>query len=128
MLSEAEVIRIVREHFEKLFPKVCPNCHRHFATLREYILATKRIGKPHSYDAEAGDWNTPVPVGTLTDANCPCGSTLTLSTEGMPLPRRLQLLDWVQFETKRQGVDSSELLDHLRDVVRQQVLADDAAP
>ncbi len=36
-MTEAEVIRQMREHLESLFPKVCPNCKRRFATLREYL-------------------------------------------------------------------------------------------
>jgi hypothetical protein len=58
IVTEAEVIQIVREHFESLFPKVRPNCNHRFATLREYIALTKSIGLPRSFDAELGDWNT----------------------------------------------------------------------
>jgi hypothetical protein len=27
-MTEADVIRIMREHLERLFPKICPNCRR----------------------------------------------------------------------------------------------------
>jgi hypothetical protein len=126
-MTETEVIRTLREHFESLFPKVCPNCNRRFATLREYIAITKRIGLPRSYDAELGDWNTVQPIGSVAQANCPCGSTLALSTEGLPLPQRLVLLNWVRLETQRQGIGPSALLEHLRDEVREQVLAEAAS-
>lgn len=121
-MTEAEVVQIVREYFESLFPRVCPNCDRRFNTLREYILTTKRIGPPVSYDAELGVWNTTKPIGSVAQANCPCGSTLALSTEDMALPQRLALLNWVKIETQRRGVSPSELLEHLRDKVRKQVL------
>jgi hypothetical protein len=69
-MTEAEVIRTMRGHLEGLFPKVCPNCKRSFATLREYILITKRLGAMISWDAELGDWNTIQPIGALPDDWC----------------------------------------------------------
>jgi hypothetical protein len=123
-MTEAEVIKTLREHFEGLFPKVCPNCNRIYATLREYILITKRLGPPMSIDAELGDWSTLQPIGSVALVNCPCGSTLSLGTEGMPLPRRLLLLQWLGIETQRRGLTSQELLEYLRDAVRKQVLAE----
>jgi hypothetical protein len=124
MMTEAEVIKTLREHFEGLFPKVCPNCNRSYATLREYILITKRLGPPMSFDAELGDWNTLRPIGSVALVNCPCGSTLSLGTEGMPLPRRLLLLQWLGIETQRRGLTSQELLEYLRGAVRKQVLSE----
>ena len=43
-MTEAEVIRTMREHLEGQFPKVCPACHRRFAALREYLLTTEHVG------------------------------------------------------------------------------------
>ena len=122
MMTEPEVVQTLREYFESLFPKVCPNCNRRFNTLREYILVTQRIGLTRSYDADLGEWKTTRPIGSVAQANCPCGSTLALSTESMALPQRLTLLEWVRVETHRRGVSPSELLEHLRDAVRRQVL------
>jgi hypothetical protein len=123
-MTEAEAIHLVRQHFESLFPKSCGTCGHQYATLREYILNTKRLGAPLSYDAEDGDWSTAEPVGSQALANCACGSTLALTTDGMALPSRLALLDWLKAETHRRGVSSSELLDTMRDVIRRQVVAD----
>jgi len=127
-MTEVEVVKILREYFEGLFPKVCPNCKRCFATLREYIQLTRRIGQPISYDADLDDWTTVRPMGSVALANCPCGSTLALGTESMPLPRRLSLLNWVNIETQRRGLSPSDLLDTLRDEVRKQVLAGTGQP
>ena len=102
-MTDAEAIRIMREHVEGLFPKECPNCHRRFATLREYVLATKPLGATLSYDAEVGDWNPKEPVGTTAMANCPCGTTLTLTSEGISLMKMWRLLNWARVETKRAG-------------------------
>jgi hypothetical protein len=76
------------------------------------------------YDAELGDWKTTQPIGSLALANCPCGSTLALSTEGMALPLRQALLSWVKIETQRLGVSSSDLLERMRDEIRRQVMGE----
>ena len=123
-MTEADVIRAMREHLEGLFPKECPNCHRHFATLREYLTLTTHQGPPMPYDAELGDWNPLRPVGTVTYANCSCGTTLVLSSQGMPLHRLWRLLNWARIETKRRGMSPQELLSYLRDQICKQVLAE----
>jgi hypothetical protein len=122
-MDEREIVLTMRLHFESLFPKVCPTCKRLFATLREYVEVTHRLGPAISYDAELGNWSSTKLIGFLAHANCPCGSTLGLTTQAMPLPRRLEMLNWVRAESKQRGVSISDLLESLRDQVRQQVLS-----
>jgi hypothetical protein len=121
-MTNDEALLAVRQHFESLFPKTCASCHRQFATLREYIVVTTRVGPAKSCDAEMGDWRPTEPIGSLALANCPCGSTLALSTEGMAHEQRMTLLTWVKRETQRRGISSSDLLEGLRDDIRKQVL------
>ena len=123
-MNEDEVVQIGKRYYESLFPRSCPNCQRQFKTLREYLFATTRHGHAHSYDAELGDWKPDNPIGTIMCANCPCGTTLALSTNEMVLTQRLALLDWIRKETQRQQISPSELLERLRDKVRQLVLDD----
>jgi hypothetical protein len=123
-LTDAQAVQTVRRHLESLFPKTCSTCHRTFATLREYIVITKPVGQAMSYDAEFGDWDTTSPLGSVALANCSCGTTLALGTAGMALPERQALLEWVRVETRRRGVTAPELLERLRDELRQQVLAE----
>ena len=122
-MTDDEIIQMMREHFEGLFPKVCNNCGRNFASLREYILATERIRRSISQDAEAGDWKTTQPIGGLALANCPCGNTLSLSTEGMPLSKIHLVLEWIRVESEQRELDPEELLEYVRDEVRKRVLA-----
>lgn len=126
LMTDIEAIRIIRSHVEGLFPRECPNCHRHFATLREYILATQPIGTTISYDAEAEDWKPAEPVGTTAMANCVCGTTLTISSEGLSLLQMWRLLHWTRLETKRRGISYQKLLDEVREEIRRQVLAEPA--
>jgi hypothetical protein len=121
---EEQVVQILYKYFESLFPKVCPNCNRCFSTLREYILGTTRIGTPVCYDAEIGNWKNHKIIGSVVSANCPCGSTLALTTQKMEMSLRLELLNWVMTETQQRGVNPPELLEYLRNEVRKRVLGD----
>jgi len=122
-MTEAEVIQAMREHLEGLFPKTCPNCQRRFVTLREYLQVTTHQGPPIPYDAQFDDWQPMKPIGTVTLANCPCGTTLALSSQGMPLFHLWRLLNWARIETKRRGQTPEELLEYLREKICQEVLA-----
>jgi len=124
-MTEREVVDIVRQHFESLFPKTCNNCGRKYGTLREYILTTARLGPARSHDADLGEWDTAEPLGTQVLATCSCGTTLALSTDGMELSQRQALLGWVKEETVQRGMSPTDLLEHVRDQLRRQVLAED---
>ena len=122
-MTEAEVVRIMREHLEGLFPKVCAACKRRYTTLQEYLLNTDQVGPAIPYDVEMGEWSPLHPLGTATFANCRCGNTLALTSDGMPLIQLWSLLNWARHETKRRGLTPQELLNHLRDEITKQVLA-----
>jgi hypothetical protein len=121
-MTEGEVVRLMREHLESQFPKTCPNCQRHYANLREYIAVTSRLEPAMCYDAEIEDWNPAEPVGTATYTNCPCGTTLALSSHGMPLLRLWALYNWARVEKKRRRMTMNELLSYLRDKIRGEVM------
>jgi hypothetical protein len=92
-----------------------------FTSLREHLQITTHKGDPVSYDAALGEWNPSQPLGTLSFANYPCGSTLSISSEDMPAAQMLQLLDWARSETVMRGINMQELLRHLRDKIDKQV-------
>jgi len=121
-MTEAEVIHAIRRHLEGQFPKVCSTCKRSFANFREFLLITTPVGSTISYDAEMNNWNPLRPLGTATFANCPCGNTLCLSSEGMPIHRLWPLMNWARIETKKRGQTLQQLLNYLREEMRKQVL------
>lgn len=123
-MTDDEIIQMVLEHCEGLFPKVCPNCNRFFGTLREYILNTKRLGAIICYDTEIGDWETMQPIGSAAYSNCFCGNTLVLTSAGMPISQILSVLRWIKEETERRGLSPSELMDYVREEIRKRVLTD----
>jgi hypothetical protein len=123
-LTEAEVIRVVREHLEGQFPKSCSVCKRSYGSFREFLLTTKTVGSTMSHDAELNDWNPVVPLGTAMYVNCPCGNTLCLSSRGMPVLRLWTLMNWARAETQKRGQTLEELLNYLRDEIRKQVVGE----
>ncbi len=122
-MSEAEVVEAMRRHLEGQFPLTCPFCQHRYATLRDYLQNTKHQGDAIPYDAELGRWRPLRPIGTVTLANCPCGNTLGLTSEGMPLLQLWKLLHWARNETKKRQQTPRELLNYLREVICTQVLA-----
>ncbi len=123
-MTEEEVVSIIRGHLEGQFPKVCANCERRFTSFRHYLQNTTRLGSAMSYDAEIGNWKPKKPLGAFTYSNCPCGSTLALSSAGMPLLRLWSLLNWARVETRRRNQTVEQLLNDLRTRICQEVLAE----
>ena len=68
-MTDAEAIRLMREHYEGLFPKTCAKCGRHYPVLRDYILNTRPAGPAISYDVELRDWQPTSPLGTIAAGN-----------------------------------------------------------
>jgi len=123
-MTDEEMVRVNYEHYASLFPKSCTGCGRRFASLRDYILATKPVGATISYDAELGDWQTTKPLGAASLANCTCGSTLALTTEGIPLPVIQDMLEWIRVRSGQRGVSTEELLGWVRAEVRKMALTE----
>ncbi|MEZ5292972.1 MAG: hypothetical protein R2745_17965 [Vicinamibacterales bacterium] len=126
--STADVRDLIHRYYASLFPKTCPHCGRGFQTLREYVEATVPAGRYISYDVDAGHFAPERLVGTYAFANCPCGDTLALGTDGLPHETRLALLAWVQAEAARRSMAATEFLDWLRTTLRQQILAESGPP
>jgi hypothetical protein len=121
-LNEHEVIAVVRAHIESKFPKLCSKCGRTFASLKEYLQSTTHVGNPISYDADLKKWRPCKPVGTLSFANCPCGTTLAISSDGMGLIVMWRLLRWARRESARRSIGVGELLNGVREEIDRQVL------
>ena len=121
MITLEEAQALLRRHLEGLFPKWCANCGRRFDSLREYVQGTKPRGSPRSFDADLQDWETRSPIGSLAYADCPCGNTLALGTEGMALADRIDLLAWLREQSERRTVPPTVVLDELRAALRSAV-------
>jgi hypothetical protein len=124
ILGEDQVITIVRNHIEQQFPIECSMCGHLFGSLKEYLGYTTHVGKPVSYDADAGDWQPREPLGTLSYANCRCGTTLIISSRGMGLTTMWRLLLWARTESWRRKISVTDLLDDLRKKIDREVLGE----
>jgi hypothetical protein len=57
-------------------------------------------------------------------SNCVCGTTLALTSNGMPISQVHLVLKWIKKETDRRGLSPKELMSNVRDEVRKRVLID----
>ena len=121
-MNEHDVVSVVRAHIETKFPKICSKCGRTFASLKEYLQSTTHVGDPISYDADLKKWRPCKPVGTLSFANCPCGTTLAISSDGMGLMVMWRLLRWARQESARRNISVGQLLDGVREKIDRQAL------
>ena len=110
-------MRLIHEHIRGLFPKTCQNCRRHFATYGEYLADTKPVGSPISYDLETGDIQPADSIGNLSMANCNCGNTLSLSSEGMPAADLWKVLKWIKLQVQYRHTTLPEVLTYVRQEV-----------
>ena len=117
ILAEPEIMRLIHDHIRGLFPKTCPKCQRHFATYRDYLAQTKPLGTPVSYDLEFGDVKPADSIGNLSLANCPCGNTLALSSQGMPSADLWKVLKWIKLEIQHRKITLPEMLAYIRQQV-----------
>jgi hypothetical protein len=121
-MTEDDVVRIVRSYIEGRFPRVCPNCGRRYASLREYLETTTHLSNPILYaDIAVRERH---PLGPISMANCPCGTTISVDSDGIPQAQLVELLDWARSECATRSIGIRELLLHLRDRVDRQVLDD----
>lgn len=123
MITAERAIELTRRHVESRFPLTC-SCGRVYRDLLSYLQQTVHVGPPISFDGELGHWTPDRPIGTVSMANCACGSTLTIDTEGMPLRTMWQLLLWARFESWHRRISMAELLRWVRDQIDAQVLAE----
>jgi len=120
-LDRSEVVRIIGAHLEALFPRNCPKCGTRFADLADYLRVTKHLGEPVTFD-DVQDLPTS-PLGTMSLANCSCGTTLSLGSKGMPAETLLQLMRWARDEAGRRGITIGRLLAEVRDEIDRVTLA-----
>jgi hypothetical protein len=121
----AEAVRLIRAHVESKFPKTCTMCGRLFSNLADYLRDTRYVGQPVSYDAEMEEWTPKEPVGSYAMSRCPCGTSLTIDSSGVPLVTLWRLMRFARGESHRRDVTVSEVLVEIRGAVRNEVLADD---
>jgi hypothetical protein len=115
-MTEEEVVQIVQQHVASLFPRTCSMCGTQFANLKDYLLRTRHVEDPISYDLEPGEWQA------LSLANCQCGTTLAITSDGMPAETVMALMQFGIEESERRGITFRQLLREIRDKIDARVL------
>jgi hypothetical protein len=124
MLSDQEVISIVRRHIESKFPKDCATCGRRYDSLANYLLETTHLGDPVAGDDPFRGTRPSRLVGAISYASCSCGSTLAISSSGLDLMTMWRLLQWAGANMSRRGVSMGELLRDVRRRIDEEVLSE----
>jgi hypothetical protein len=120
--DEGQAIGLILQHLEKQFPKVCATCDRRFHTPRDFLDHTVPVGELVCYDLNGTDAIADKPLGAVALSNCRCGSTLALTSTGMPLAHFQTLFQWVQGESARRSVSVDDFLQYIRRQIRREIL------
>jgi hypothetical protein len=122
MLTDEQVVTIVRKHIEAQFPKHCSCCGHVYETLADYLIGTTHLGEPMSADDPFEAIEPRRLIGTISFANCSCGTTLAISSRGLDVLTMWRLLQWAGASIARRHIPLSELLAELRSRIDDEVL------
>ena len=125
-MTEEDVIDTVIRHMKTQFPKNCKGCGHHFASLRDYCGYTTPVGSPVVYDLEMGDLAPKNPLGSLTFSNCRCGTSLVLTSKGIPLMQYWTLVQWGYSEMRQRQMTQDQLLGYLRQKAHDKVMSEES--
>lgn len=121
MHRDEEFARIIQRHLEDEFPSTC-SCGVRFSCHGEFLERVTPIGEPVSFDSLEEEDDPPVgwtPMGMMAFANCDaCGTTLSMSTMGMPVELRRELFAWVKTEARARGLRPRELMESVRQQIQ----------
>lgn len=123
MLSDKEAVHVIWSHVAGHFPKVCASCGQRYASLKEYLEATSHVGPPISYDEEMGYKVPKEGYGTVSLANCPCGTTISISSRGIGLGNMWRLLRWARAKSKERRISVTRVLEEVRQEIDRRALA-----
>ena len=123
-MTESQVIDILIAHMKGQFPRDCPKCGHHFATLRDYCLYTVPLESAMVFDLEIGGGTPQQPLGAMALSNCRCGTTLSLTSKGMAPWQYWRLINWAIRQMTGHGLTRQQLLQDLRDAAHQKVVGE----
>ncbi len=113
----AEFIPHLIDHCNLQFPKRCANCGRVYPDFRSFVRETSPVGMLAWDESHLEDI-----VGTLSLANCRCGSTIAIQCGDTGGGMYREFLAAIEEDARSEGVEIDELLADLRDEIRRMVL------
>jgi hypothetical protein len=121
-VTEADVVAIIRKHIEAQFPKTCSMCHRIFRTYADYVRTVTPVGAPVLFAKTRTDGETKAPLYAVGMTNCPCGTTVSISSLGMSEEPVANITRWALERAARDGTTVAQLLDRLLTRLRAEAL------
>jgi len=122
MLSDRQVITIVRRHIESKFPKTCVACGRRYDSLADYLVRTRHLGDPVSADEPFDQVHQTNASAAISYASCPCGATLAITSSGFDFLTMSRLMHWAAALMARRKMSMREVLRDLRSRIDEEVL------
>jgi hypothetical protein len=103
------------QHLGGQFPKTCSVCSRLYGDFGEYVKRTTPIGTPVCFDQDEPSLSDP--VGTVSMANCECGTTLVLEcpSHGEQYDRFVAA---IRADAHRYSITIAEVLELMRNEIR----------
>jgi hypothetical protein len=123
-MTEEEVIDTVIKHMKTQFPRSCVCCGQQYETLRDFCATTQPAGQPVVFDPYPENAAAKEPLGSAAFSNCRCGTSMALSSKGMPLLQYWALIRWGYNEMIRRRMTQDELLQYLREKCHEKVMAE----
>jgi hypothetical protein len=127
-VTEGEVVAIMRRHVDAQFPKTCSKCHRVFQTYSEYVRTVTPIGTPVLFERTRGEGEAKAQLGTVSMANCTCGTTLSLSSRGRSQQPEVSITTWARERAEHEGITLEQLFERLRARLRTEALEEADRP
>ena len=110
-------VSVIVDRCRRQFPRHCPVCKRHFISFADYTSVTRSVGSPVEFDSAPDD-----PIGVVDFANCPCGTTISVSWEGPPGEERIALRRAIAKDVERLSMTPTAVLLELRAALWQTVV------
>lgn len=123
-MTRDQVLLAMREHLATKFPKTCRTCGRTYHDLKDYLQRTRHVGQPISLDVEMDNLRLSQPLGAMSLANCACGNTIAIDSEGMSLAVKSRLVLWLLAEMTRTRKSASHILEELRRSIDEATLSE----
>lgn len=124
-MTEQDVIDIIVNHMENLFPLSCMNCNKLFHSYKDFLLHSERLGPPNAYDEKFHlDKRFIVlkPMGPHTDYSCKCGHMIRIGSTGMKKMRLLKIMFWSRNERRKRNISINKLLVEISQKVDEVVM------
>ena len=117
----AQYITPLLEYCRGQFPKSCQTCGHIFKSFRDYVNSTEPIG---AIVADNRGTILDDAIGTISLANCRCGTTVSLECGEAGSGRYKSFIEAISDDAQDLGVPVERIMEILRSLIRYQARAE----